>query len=156
LVSNRNRGESTKPAETRPVAALPTAPPLSSPRAETRTEATLQPTAAPVVPTAAPVVEARPTPETRRAGTSVSKREDRVRPTRAPAPTPATKIAQINPPVNPNPNRPKMHFCAEVGRTGYFQGVPKEVPPGFKDVAGLPARDDAARIKINVAVRPEE
>jgi hypothetical protein len=71
---------------------------------------------------------------------------------------PETQVAQIAPPINPNlnANRPKMRFCAEVSRTGYFQGVPKEVPPGFADTAHLPARDDAARIKIRIAVRPEE
>src|SRR5262249_51556835 len=114
---------------------------------------TAPPAAAPV-PTQPPPAEPRPVEVARK-----EPRRPEVRPTVPRASRqPDTQVAQIVPPVNPNlnVNRPKMHFCAEVSKTGYFQGVPKEVPPGFADTAHLPARDDAARIKIRIAVRPEE
>jgi len=159
LVSNRGRPEPVIPVEARPRTTSDTA--ASRAAASSATEAPpapapAAPTAAPAVPTAAPVAEAKPTAVPSMVSKREQKREERLKSARQAEPQPSTKIAQAVPPVAANPNRPKTHFCAEVGRTGYFQGVPKEVPQGFKDVAGLPARDDAARIRIRIAVRPEE
>jgi serine/threonine protein kinase len=134
--------------------AVPTPPAAAASETSVASGSQTSAPAASVAPTQAPAPEPRPV--------EVAKKE----PARAqPRPTPArasrqpeTQIAQVAPPINPNlsANRPKMHFCAEVSRTGYFQGVPKEVPPGFADTAHLPARDDAARIRISISVRPEE
>jgi serine/threonine-protein kinase len=146
--SSSTGGSAAKPAgEPVPVAS----PPGSS-------VASVLPTAAPaiaeVVPTQPPAAEAKPLPSARKEAKKAEPRPPAGRPSREPE----TRVAQVVPPPNPNlnANRPKMHFCADVSRTGYFQGVPKEVPPGFADTAHLPARDDAARIKINISVRPEE
>lgn len=90
------------------------------------------------------VVEVPPTRPPKREATRAPRREEA---------TPV-RIAQVVSPANPN--RPKMHFCAEISKTGYFQGVVKEVPQGFKDLAALEVSPDAARIKINITVAPEE
>ena len=134
-------------------ASKPTEAPASSAPANAAVPTAPPPVAQAAIPSPPPVVEeARPSPAKKEA-----KKIERPISSR-PAREPETKIAQAAPASNPplNANRPRQHFCAEVSRTGYFQGVPKEVPPGFADTAHLPARDDAARIKINVSVRPEE
>jgi serine/threonine protein kinase len=155
LVSNRSRLEPIAPSGMRQ-ASTTTAASGSAAASTSTTPVSLeaQPTAAPALPTAAPAEELKPTAAPKAA--SKSEEKDGSKPGRRAESRPETKVAQVLAPVNANANQPKMHFCADAGRTGYFQGIPKEVPPGFKDVAGLPARDDAARIKINVAVRPEE
>ena len=145
-VSNRNHNvsaalEPTAPAAAPTAAALATQPP----------------------PTAASAVEARPTsaPPTAAVPAAEPTAREAKKPVRTPRSSrpaerePSTQIAESLPPAKGQPVRPKQRFCADVSRTGYFQGVPKEVPPGFKDVAGLPARDDAARIRIAIAVLPE-
>jgi hypothetical protein len=152
-VSNRDRGEGKITAvEPSPAALLPTsAPLLPTPAAAPTAAADTRPTAA--MPTAAPQIGAG---EEKHAGQRDEKKA--LRPARSPRPAerePTTRLAESLPPARGQPNRPRQRFCAEVSRTGYFQGVPKEVPPGFKDVAGLPARDDAARIRIAVSVLPE-
>ena len=144
-VSNRKRDETVSQAvEPTAPAAAPTSAPLAT-----------QPP-----PTAAPAVEARPTSAPPTAAPTLAepvreaKKQVRTPRSSRPADRP-TLIAEVIPPGKVQPGRPKQRFCAEISRTGYFQGVPKEVPPGFKDVAGLPARDDAARIRIGIAVLPE-
>jgi serine/threonine-protein kinase len=129
------------------------APAAASPSSDTNAAVvppTAPPAAAAIVPTPAPAADSRPAEIARKEPARAQPRPTPVRASREPE----TRVAQLAPPINPN--RPKMHFCAEVSKTGYFQGVPKEVPPGFADTAHLPARDDAARIKINISVRPEE
>ncbi len=143
LISNRNRGESPAPPEPTPFAQLQS---TSAP----------EPTAAPA-PTTVVVAQPPPTAAPRQTAGGEEKRTARTtRPSRSGEREPTTRMAQAEiPPARPGSHRPRQRFCADVSRTGYFQGVPKEVPPGFKDVAGLPARDDAARIKIAISVLPE-
>jgi serine/threonine-protein kinase len=138
---------SVPPAIPTPPAAAAALPDASAAPAPT------PPPAAALAPTQPPPAEARPVEAAKK-----EPRRPEQRPVSRSSRQPDTQVAQIVPPVNANPNanRPKMHFCAEVSRTGYFQGVPKEVPPGFADTAHLPARDDAARIRITISVRPEE
>jgi eukaryotic-like serine/threonine-protein kinase len=162
---SRPRPQQTSAAEARsvPSSSVSTIKPTESapagPAASTSTELTVRPTAPP------PAAEALPTqaPSAVEAKSAMAGKREPKRPEPRAAPSrisrePATQVAQAVPPANPNlnANRPKMHFCADVSKTGYFQGVPKEVPPGFADTAHLPARDDAARIRINIFVRPDE
>ncbi|HEY6928650.1 MAG TPA: serine/threonine-protein kinase [Thermoanaerobaculia bacterium] len=140
-------------AVSKPTEPPPAAAPASSAPANAAGPTAPPPVAQAVIPAPPPVVEeAKPAPAKKE-----PKKLDRPISSR-PAREPETKIAKAAPAANPpvNANRPKQHFCAEVSRTGYFQGVPKEVPPGFADTAHLPARDDAARIRITISVRPEE
>lgn len=60
------------------------------------------------------------------------------------------------PPPPANPNRPKIHFCADIGRTQFTQGATQEVPTGFAGSALKPARPDAGRISIQIKMSPEE
>jgi serine/threonine-protein kinase len=157
-----SREKSSTPAESRPsqtssasaVKPIESASATSAASLPLSTE-NLAPTAvAQALPTQAPAAEARPAVMAKKEPKKPEPRSASSRTSREPA----TQVAQAVPPPNPNlnANRPRMHFCADVSKTGYFQGVPKEVPPGFADTAHLPARDDAARIKIAISVRPEE
>lgn len=69
----------------------------------------------------------------------------------------------VRPPADPSvkapalqPARARMRFCAEIGRTQFEQGATQEVPEGFADTAKKPARPDAARLKIQISVQPDE
>lgn len=66
-------------------------------------------------------------------------------------------VPPITAPVAP-PAVPKIPFCVVVDRTAYEQGVIREKPRGFaSDVETFRApRTDAARITIDVSVRPEK
>ncbi len=136
FLSGRNRGDRSGAAPT----ALP-APPTAPPALPTP------------APTPIPVAQVLPTePPSEKQQVVVTKREEK-KPARREdvgvRPTAVVAVAQ-------NTNRPKMRFCAEIGRTGYFQGVAKEVPPGFQGVAPLAVNQDAALLKINITVAPEE
>src|SRR5262249_1362224 len=108
------------------------------------------PRSAPPAPAPPPIAEVRPTSAPR-----PGKKEERPRPEKR---QPETKIAQVVPPVNvnPNPNRPKQRFCAEIGRTAYIQAVTKEVAPGFKDSALMASDPEAALKRIQISVLPED
>lgn len=121
------------------------------------THAPAPPTAA-VAPAAAPtqvqIAQVLPTepPPVEKPQSAASKGKDDRKPARrenlVAAPTAAPAVAHST-------NRPKMRFCSETSKTGYFQGVSKEIPSGFAEQARLPARDDAARIRIASSVLPE-
>jgi len=153
LVSSRSRGSGIAPIEPRPTSAVATAatPSLSEiPSAPTSIPVVnVQPTAPPVQPTAVRIADAQPTAVAR-----PTKREERGRPDKR---EPTVRIAQVLPPVNvPGSKGPRMHFCAEIGRTAYIPGVSKEVPPGFKESAPIALREDAALINIRISILPEE
>ena len=151
LLSSRGR-EKTVAAEKLSVPARP-APVAVAPRP---TEA---PIAAPTVaappeaqPAARVAEEIKPPP-----GKPVEKARPPVRapePKKEPPVRPAESVAASVP--APPVNRPKTHFCADVGRTAFTQAVTREVAPGFADSANLPPRLDAGRIKIQITVSPEE
>ena len=56
----------------------------------------------------------------------------------------------------PSSNQPKIHFCADIGRTAFAQGATQEVPAGFAGTALKPARPDSGRISIQIRMNPEE
>jgi serine/threonine-protein kinase len=150
FVSSRSRGSDVAPIMPRPTSVAATPALAESPSAPTSIPVVnVQPTAAPVLPTTAPIAEARPT-----AAARPTRREDRARPDKR---EPTVKVAQIVPPVSvPGSKGPRMHFCAEIGRTAYIPGVSKEVPPGFKESAPIALREDAALINIRISILPEE
>ncbi|MFN2631959.1 MAG: serine/threonine protein kinase [Thermoanaerobaculia bacterium] len=140
------------PAATSPpapaAAPQPTAaPPIAS--------ATVPPPASSAV-AAAPVVEDR-APAAIPTARPPEKRADAAREKRPPAPEPPRVARSAGAPAaESNPNRPKIHFCAEIGRTAFAQGATQEVPAGFSGTALKPARPDSGRISIQIRMNPEE
>ncbi len=148
-------------------AAAPLAPAATSaPARAAAAAAPIPPTAAPPLASAAlpspppavaaPVAEER-APATLPTARPAEKRADAAREKRPPAPEPP-RVARSTgaPAAESNPNRPKIHFCTEIGRTAFAQGATQEVPAGFSGTALKPARPDSGRISIQIRMNPEE
>ncbi len=107
-------------------------------------------------PTAAPrVAEVVPPPRPTEREKKSAVREERVAVNREGSRR-SSGQEQSTVPGNSNPNRPKVHFCADIGRTQFTQGATQEVPNGFGSTALKPARADAGRISLQIKMSPEE
>lgn len=149
VLRDRKRDDSTQIASNAaptavPAAIAPTVPPTAVPVAFS-----VSPTAPALEPTAR-VAEVIPPP---RPTEKRFNREERVAVNREGS---RRQAGQDVPSVPGNSNRPKVHFCADIGRTQFTQGATQEVPNGFGGAALKPARPDAGRISIQIKLNPEE
>ncbi len=129
--------------------------------------------AAPLLPTAGPALvpaatpppaAALPSPPEARVAAPLptsrpaERRADAVRERRPPEPdsSRASRPTGASAPAASGSNRPKIHFCADIGRTAFAQGATQEVPAGFAGTALKPARPDSGRISIQIRMNPEE
>ena len=56
----------------------------------------------------------------------------------------------------PQPTLPKMRYCGQFERTAYEQGVVRDVPSGFEDMATKAPRPDSGLMKISISLSTEK
>jgi tRNA A-37 threonylcarbamoyl transferase component Bud32 len=87
-----------------------------------------------------------------------------------PRPTPAPRVALVRPTAAPSsdaeterPNAalpavrtgPKMSYCPQVDDTVFKQGVVRDVPTGFGDIATKAPRPDSGLMRMNISITAE-